>query len=139
MACKQEGSSTHKEIVTPHVPHLDNPCSKPVPLSTSFPPFFHPYPLPPFSPSPRSEDLTDGRFLDVSALLLPQALRRWPGSTADGPDRPAMDLAYLLDHVMTNVRPLDLAAVINSPLPLKASANTHTHTRTHTHTHPLCV
>ncbi|KAG1663827.1 hypothetical protein FOA52_013392 [Chlamydomonas sp. UWO 241] len=63
-----------------------------------------------------AEDLVDGRFLDPSAMFFPSALRALVSSS---PSRPAMDLAFLLGHVMRSVKPLDLAAVINSPVPLK--------------------
>lgn len=33
---------------------------------------------------------------------------------------PALDLVYLLDYVMNEVKPLDWQAVVESPVPLKA-------------------
>ena len=34
---------------------------------------------------------------------------------------PALDLSYLLDYVMTEVKPLDWQAIIDSPIPLKVA------------------
>ena len=35
---------------------------------------------------------------------------------------PALDLTFLLDHVMCHVTPLDWAAVLASPVPLKVGS-----------------
>jgi hypothetical protein len=77
--------------------------------SFCFRPHFHPA-------RPCAEDLVDGRFLDPCAMFLPSSLRALVSSS---PDRPAMDLDFLLGHVMQSVKPLDLRAVIDSPVPLK--------------------
>lgn len=48
-----------------------------------------------------AEDLVDGRFLDMSLMLMPSAWRRWQsGSGSEVPCRPAMDLSFLLNQVM---------------------------------------
>lgn len=84
-----------------------------------------------------TEDLVDGRFIDLSTLFLPQALRSnptfsnlfstspSPSSSMDDDSNPstlrphAMDLHYVVRDVMKNVRPLDFESVIKSPVALK--------------------
>ncbi len=51
------------------------------------------------------------QFLSLRRLGL---LRRPPEGAS-----PALDLSYLIDHVMHSVHPLDWDAVLASPLPLK--------------------
>ena len=42
--------------------------------------------------------------------------------TCENPAGPALDLAYLLDYVMEEVKPLQWQAVVDSAVPLKVSA-----------------
>jgi len=55
-----------------------------------------------------TEDLNDSRFLNYA--------RTFRG-------KPIMDLGYLIDHVMQQVKPLDFQAVMDSPIPLKVVAS----------------
>eukprot|EP00884_Botryococcus_braunii_P004929 jgi/Botrbrau1/14437/Bobra.0014s0083.1 len=57
------------------------------------------------------EDIANTRFVNLLRLF-----RR-----ADEP--PALDLSFLLDHVMEKVKPLDWDAVLKSPIPLRVVAS----------------
>eukprot|EP00955_Chlamydomonas_euryale_P093005 364750-Chlamydomonas_euryale.AAC.19 len=71
-----------------------------------------------------TEQCTKERFLDLS-LLLPEPVRSWASSSVDSdggdalPDRPAMDLDYLIHTVMERDNPIDWHAVLESPVDLK--------------------
>ncbi len=84
-----------------------------------------------------TDHLCCGRFLDLSTLL-PPPLRTYLGSSSNisrvgnnivpanaspsyepSAERPAMDLIYLLEHVMVHENPLDCEAILQSPIKLK--------------------
>jgi predicted acylesterase/phospholipase RssA len=65
-----------------------------------------------------TEDLTDGKFIDLSTLLLPKSLRYYTSPIKNASRLSAMDLHHVLS-VMRSVRPLCWNSVINSPVPLK--------------------
>ncbi|CAD7703920.1 unnamed protein product [Ostreobium quekettii] len=55
-----------------------------------------------------ADDISNERFLDFKRII--------------GPD-PVMNLDFLVDYVMNEVKPLDFGKVLNSPIPLKVVAS----------------